>query len=298
MAEKGKGFFSQSGPFMKYGTLVFDMAYISVLWLAFSGVGLLNIGMMVLPESLLIGPLGLLLILLTVLHVGPATSACFFVMNRRQRDMDTYVWREFWRSYTRNYKQGLFLSLALNIVLALLLFGIYQEIVNMVLFGRFVYILIGIQLIFVIQILFLNIYCFSMLARFDMSVKDFLRIGFFMANKHLPTTVLCAGLLLGFTAVTVLYVPILMFFLPGLYACLTSALLERVFRKYMPDEDEELEQEEVEGFNLDASRQEIIDRYTGHSRHFEDEEPSITIIKPEEEKADVTIVKHADEDEN
>ncbi len=298
MSERGKRFFSQSGPFVKYGTLVFDMVYVSLLWLIFSGAGLAVIGMIALPDSLLTGPIGLLLILLTALNAGPAASACFYVMNRRQRDMDTYVWREFWRSYSRNYKQGMALAVVLNIVLTMLLFGIYQEIVNMVLFGRFVYILIGIQLIFVIQILFLNIYCFSMLARFDMPVRDFLRIGFFMSNKHLPTTLLCVVLLLGFAAVTVLYVPMLMFLLPGLYACLASALLERVFRKYMPDEDEELEQEEVEGFNLDASRQEIIDRYTGHSRHFEDEEPSITIIKPEEEKADVTIVKHADEDEN
>ena len=159
MSERGKRFFSQSGPFVKYGTLVFDMVYVSLLWLIFSGAGLAVIGMIALPDSLLTGPIGLLLILLTALNAGPAASACFYVMNRRQRDMDTYVWREFWRSYSRNYKQGMALAVVLNIVLTMLLFGIYQEIVNMVLFGRFVYILIGIQLIFIASVCWRGLTC-------------------------------------------------------------------------------------------------------------------------------------------
>ena len=44
-----------------------------------------------------------------------------------------------------------------------------------------------------------------------------------------------------------------------------AALLERVFRNYMPDEDEELEKEDVGDFNINDERQAIINRYLGRS---------------------------------
>lgn len=301
MAETGKGFFSQEGPFMKYGALVFDMVFISILWMFFSGIVLLFAILVFMPGLQLTAQWGLpiliVAVLLPVLHIGPATSACFFVMSRRQRDMDTYVWREFWKSYKRNYKQGIGLSAILNAVPGLLLWLIYTEIVYAGLFGTSVSILIGLQLIFVIEAAFLNIYCFSMLARFDMKTKEFIKIGFIMANKHLPTTLACLVLMVGSIAVTILYVPMLVAILPGVYSYATAALLEKVFRRYLPDEDEALEKEEVEGYDLDAERQAIIDRYTGNSHRYEDEEASITIVEEKTGKADITIVKHAEEEE-
>ena len=61
------------------------------------------------------------------------------------------------------------------------------------------------------------------------------------------------------------------FFMFGLYFYFSGMMLERVFRNYMPDEDEELEEEEVEGYDLEAERQEIIDRYTGKISQNEEE---------------------------
>ena len=292
-----KGFFSQEGPFMKYGTLVFDLAYVSVLWVLFSGVGLWIGAVMVVPEDLMASPFSLIFLLIAAIHVGPASTACFYVMSRRQRGVDTYIWQEFWKSYKQNYKQGIALSAILNGALTLLALLVYTELLNMPIFGSTVFILIGIQLLFAIELLFLNVYSFSMLARFEMRVSDFLRIGFFMANKHLPTTLLCGVMVIASAVVCVLYFPILVFVLPGICSYLSAALLEKVFRKYMPDEDKELEETEVEGFSLDEERQAIIDRYTGHSRSF-DEEPSITIIKPaEEEAAEITIVQEEEKED-
>jgi uncharacterized membrane protein YesL len=303
MANSGKGLFSQEGPFMKYGTLLFDMVLISLLWLAFSGI-LVMLGILLLVSLLSVPsnwgiPIMILAVLIPVLHIGPATTACFYVMSRRQRNVDTYLWREFWHSYQENYKQGIVLSLILNAVPSLLLFLIYMEVIYAGYFGNSLPVLLGFQLIFVAEALFTDIYVFSMLARFDMTTKDFLRYGFILANKHLPVTLLCVVLLAGFVAVTILLVPLLMLFLPGLYAYLSAALLERVFRNYMPDEDAELEQEEVEGFDLDAERQAIMDRYSGHSASYDDAEASVTFVEPKaEEAAEVTIVQRAEDKKN
>ena len=53
--------------------------------------------------------------------------------------------------------------------------------------------------------------------------------------------------------------------LVSIYSYIAVALLERVFRNYMPSEEDLIAQEDLGSFNLDAERQEIINRYMGRS---------------------------------
>ena len=53
----------------------------------------------------------------------------------------------------------------------------------------------------------------------------------------------------------------------------------------MPSEDEELEEEELEGFSLDAERQAIIDRYMNQTKY--DAEGEYRYVKVDESGHDV-----------
>lgn len=61
-----------------------------------------------------------------------------------------------------------------------------------------------------------------------------------MVIAHLPMTVLM--LVVAFVALVALYIaPFLIFILPAVYTWIQSYILERVFRKYMSEEDREAE---------------------------------------------------------
>ena len=129
--------------------------------------------------------------------------------------------------------------------------------------------------------IFISIYILPMLARFEMPVKELFRNSFFMANKHLPFTIIVAAVLFGAFAL-IYYVHIgFIFIIVSVYCYIAAGILERVFRNYMPDEDEELEQEDFGDFSISAERQAIIDRYLGRSTENEDEEGGVVYVDEE-----------------
>ena len=283
---------------MKYGTLLFNFMAMSLVWLVFSGVLPVFALIVILPSKFMAGWIGFALMFVCLIHVGPASAAGFYTMSRIQREKETYFWREFWNSYKMNYKQGIILGAIFTAVLTIFAVILYLELVNMRLFGKTFFFLLAMQIFFLIEIIFIVMYSYALLARFDMKVFQFIRLGYLMANKHLPSTALCFALLAGAVFVIVAWMPIAIILLVGVFLYFEAAILERVFRKYMPDQDEELLEEEVEGFNLDAERQAIIDRYTGNVHRNVEEEATITIIQPEEEaEAQITIVRPAEEKE-
>ncbi len=292
-----KNFFKEQGPFMKYGTLLFNFMAMSMVWLVFSGVLPLFALIIILSSNFMAGPIGFVLIFICLIHVGPASAAGFYTMSRMQREKDTYFWREFWGSYKMNYRQGIILGGIFTALLMILAVSFYFELVNTSIFGKTIYFLLPMQIFMLFEVVFIMLYSYALLARFDMKVFQFIRLSYLMSNKHLPTTALCFVLFAAVIFIIVACMPIAVILLVGVFLYLEAALLERVFRKYMPDQDEELLEEEVEGFSLDAERQAIIDRYTGNVHRNTDEEATITIVQPEEkeeETAQITIVRAAE----
>jgi uncharacterized membrane protein YesL len=81
---------------------------------------------------------------------------------------------------------------------------------------------------------------FPVLSRFSVGVKQLLKTSLFMAVRHLPTTIL----LVIITAVCLLgtyIMPIVILVSPALWMLFLSFLLERVFKKYMPEKSEDAE---------------------------------------------------------
>lgn len=261
-----------NGPFARVGTLVFEIIYCNILWLLFGGpIAAVVLNVLPIAVNQVTYILVLLLTLACFLHLGPATTAAFSALGKRQRNEETYTFRDFWHSYKQNYKQGILVALIFELGIGLLAYAIWLEVMNAGLFGKMIFVVLPVQGFVIIELVFIMTYIFALLARFDMSTKNLFKYAFMMSNKHLPTTLLCAAMLLGCIAGFLFWNMLSSVFLFGVCFYFSAMLLEKVFRNYMPDEDKELEEEEVEGYNLDAERQAIIDRYTGKLNQSEEE---------------------------
>lgn len=259
-----KEVFGADGPFMRIGSEIWEIIYANILWLVFGGpFAWVAINYIPLPASLAGVIIYWVLMLAALLHMGPATTAAFSAVGKRQRKEETYTFRDFWHSYKQNYKQGLLVMGIVALVIILLVYAIWLEYVNMELYGKMLYVVIPIQGFVILELICCFSYLFALLARFEMSTKNLFKYAFLMANKHLPSTIVTAAMFVACIAAFLFWNMASSFFMFGLYFYFSHIFLENVFRNYMPDEDEEAEAEEVEGYDMDAERQAIIDRYTG-----------------------------------
>ena len=224
-------FFSFDGPFNRYGGMVADMIILSFMWLLFSIIGL-------------------------GLTIGASTTAMFYVSTRRIANREGYITRDFWEAFKANFKRATLLWLMILILLLLIYFNInHIEVV-----GGMAVIIFPAQIILFVEIVLVSIYIFPMAARFDMGIKQLIKSSFFMANRHLLTSVSCA-VLLAATVVFFLAMPHLAIFVgPGIYAWLSSYMIMRIFKRYRPemDKDPVLEIQEIEAQKTEERRKRSI----------------------------------------
>lgn len=280
MAKSG-GIFSMEGPFIRIGTLVFDFIWLNILWLILGGLGpIMALMMSGIVESL--PPVVFwLLVYVFASHWGVASTALFYALGKKQRGTDSYTTRDFMHAYKTNYVQGLIAGLILTAVIGLLAYNMWLMYYNIQEFGNSLYIMFPLEVLLMVEIIMISIYLFPMLARFEMSIKDLFRYSFFMANKHLPFTILVAALLVGSFALVYFVSILFAMIIVSVYAYIACGLLERVFRNYMPSEEED---DELSGdFSLDAERQAIIDRYMGRSTLSELDEGGIVRVDENDE---------------
>ncbi|MBQ6240108.1 MAG: DUF624 domain-containing protein [Firmicutes bacterium] len=287
--------FDMDGPFIKYGTLLFDMVMLSAVWAVTGGF----VPVMLLLSTGIFGYVPLIVTVLIiyafVLHWLIATCSTMYSLGKKQRGTDTYTLRDFGHAFKLNYKQCMIISLIITTLVLLIAYNIWLIAYNKQSFGIMTYIIMPLELLVGLELIFVMLYIPNLVARFDMKTKDFIKYSFLMANKHLLTTLILIVLFAGTVYLCVFVNMGLIIVLPGLYMYIAAALLERVFKNYMPNEDEELENEEIEGFSLDAERQAIIDQYLNQSKF--DDQGEYKIVKVDEEgkeiveKDDYHIVK-------
>ena len=214
-------FFSLEGPFNKYGGFIADMFILNLMWIIFS---------------------------IPLITIGASTSAMFYVATRRIADREGYITSDFWYAFKANFKRATMLWLIVFFIGGVLLWNIFGGAMEYVP-ERTVGFVFPAQIIFFIQLLLLNSFIFPVTARFDMKVVEVLKYSFFMANRHLLTSLLCAITLVGLVFLSWLS-PMVFFIAPGVYACIASFLIMRIFKRYRPDMDPdpivEIQQREAE----------------------------------------------------
>lgn len=207
------GFFRIDGPFYKFGNMIYYLLVYNILWIIFS---------------------------LPVFTIGASTTALFYVMGKVVRDEDFSTFKDFWKSFKMNFKQ----STIITLILAVLYLILYVDLKNISAFGSMAKIIMPAQFAVVIELVFITLYIFPILSRFDMPIKNLFKTAFFMSNKHIFSTITCATSIVAI--VFLIYkVPGLFIMMPfSLYGLAVSYILNNVFRRYIPEEnDEEIDEE-------------------------------------------------------
>jgi uncharacterized membrane protein YesL len=212
--------FNINGKFYSFMTKVADLIILSVLWLLTS---------------------------LPVITLGASSSALYYsVIKVVRKDSEGPV-HAYFKAFKGNFKQGTVITVAVA-AFALLVTAV----------GTVVYRVHSdaetLQRIYTIYLILLGIiiawlhYLISYIARFQAPLKTVLKNSLVISLVNLPQSVsmmilftLCiVGFILSFPASAMVII-----LAPGVYALLTSYLVERIYHKYQPEETEEASSEET-----------------------------------------------------
>lgn len=238
-----KEFMGTGGPVAKVGGVIFDIFFVNILWLVLGGPALVLI-LHILPLGEATGTftiIDVVSIVLLMIMAGPATCAAFAALGKKQRHEDSYTLKDFWKSYSRNFLQGMGITLLISIVGMMIAYSAWIVLNNSVLFGQMVYVTVPLECLAGVVIILTLTFLYPLLARFEMTSRDLIKNAFIMSVKHLPTTLLCLVLLVGILAATFLWNLGVGFFGVGVYVYVSQLLMERVFRRYLPEEELEKE---------------------------------------------------------
>ncbi|MGN0349533.1 MAG: YesL family protein [Roseburia sp.] len=208
-----------------------DGLMLNLLWLMCCLPLGLNMLLALLSQTILL----LLPCVLTAVPAGVATTAVYYTVNKVIRQERGYAFREFWQSFLGNLKQGAVITM-LYTVMALVIF------VDGYIMYRFVGEGEKIRLLYLVFVMFFGllmmwgIYLFPHLARFENSTKKLMKNAALMAIADLPKTLVLFALLLACAALCYKF-PFALLFVPVLYIYIQTGILEKIFRKYMSEED-------------------------------------------------------------
>lgn len=182
-----------------------------------------------------------LLTCIPIFTAGAGLTAMYYTMQKAIRNDRGYVSGEFWHSFKMNFKQstviwlivllvGIVLSVDVKILDAMNDAG--NPIGKAAIFFRVMLILEGLWCM----------YLFPYMARFVNTNKIIMKNAAFMAILNLPWTFLLAIIMVVFGLV-IFIIPISIFIAPAIYTWFQNKILEKVFRKYMSEEDRIAEEE-------------------------------------------------------
>ena len=213
-------FFSINGKFYSFMTKVADLMILSVLWLFTS---------------------------LPVITLGASSSALYYSVIKVVREESDRPTKAYFRAFRDNFKQstwitGGFLALTLLVTaIGTAVYRIHPDPHTLQRIYAAYLILLG------IAIAWLH-YLLSYIARFQAPLKTVLVNSLVICFVNLPQSIsmtilfiLCVmGFILAFPGTAMVII-----LAPGVYALLTSYLVERIYKKYQPEENEETSAEEA-----------------------------------------------------
>lgn len=208
-------FFNPDGSIMKALSRIADLAILNILWLICS---------------------------LPVVTMGAATTALISMTLKMTDDREGYIFRDYFKAFKRNFKQSTIIWLMILAVMAVL--GADYYIMCHWNSGLKYCMLVAIMLASLI-LLFVGLYVFALIAKFENTIKEYLKNAFFMSIRHLPYTallVLIFGMQL-FVDYSMLadiqYFPILILFGESAFVYVMSYIYERIFKGYISEPESE-----------------------------------------------------------
>lgn len=175
-----------------------------------------------------------LLLCMPLVTIGPATAALYYTVVKTFRNTKDETFRMYLKSFKENLKLGIPVTLT-GLPLAVFLAWGYNVMSNHISTSA------GVVMYMVYYILLLvpaGIYCyiFPLMGRFEFQMAPLFQTAFVMAFRHLPSTVVIVMLTVEMMIYTVeKWWPV--FFTPVLTILLVSLFLERIFPKYLREEE-------------------------------------------------------------
>lgn len=173
---------------------------------------------------------------LPVITVGTSTTALYYTVYKAIRCDRGYVGKNFWSAYRSNFKQTAKIWFMMLVILAMIVFDLHlfrPQPDQPVWVGVCYYFIVGIAFLFVIW----NIFIFTYSARFENNIRDVLKNAALLAVSHLPWSLGMLLLLLGILVI-VYVIPPLLFVAPAALFFVYSYILEMIYQKIMPEEEE------------------------------------------------------------
>lgn len=188
-----------------------------------------------------------LLCSLPVVTIGAAASALYYAVAKSVRRERGYPTKEFFRAFKRNLKNGTVLTVIFGGLAALILYNrevLWQasagerEMLSEIMMGSSdgraltLYVIYDGILIFIAMLI---VYLFPVLSRFAMKLSDIVKLSFVMSLRFFYFTILLmAGTgILFYLQWKVLPMPTILL-LPGGWTYISSFLLEKAMKKYIP----------------------------------------------------------------
>lgn len=209
-----ENFFNYDNKFFRAVNKIVDAFYASILWVLFS---------------------------IPIITFGASTTAFYYTVHKSLRGNRGYVWQSFRTSFKSNFKQTTKIWLIMFAVFAFLYadcritFSFLQQESPLGALYYFFYFLIFFWAVWCV-------YIFSYSARFENGLKATMKNAAFIAILNLPWSFLVLVLLLG-GAFIVYMSPIMLTLIPAAVMCCYDIFLEKIYRKYMSEEDLKKEQE-------------------------------------------------------
>ncbi len=217
------GFFNPENRFFRFMDKVVDIICLSIIWT---------------------------ISIIPIFTFGAATSAMYYDVNKVVVHGRGYMWSDFWSSFRKNFKQTTPVGLIYTAICLFLAWDIrlvYQLTVagEAGLVGFLFWPLIIISCLVVAW----GLYLFPYLGRFTDSMGKLFKNTAIIMMANLGWSVLL--FLIFVVAVALIYIShgALIVAVPGLYTVFQNAILEKIFRKYMSEEDIAAEDEANRDFS-------------------------------------------------
>lgn len=171
-----------------------------------------------------------IIVCIPLVTIGPAISALYYASVKSIRRDRSYPIKEFFKAFKRDFKQSFIVGLILVLAAAIIYVDIrfvVDFIKNDFTAMRYVYLIIG------LVISFISVYIFPLISRFSLKISGLFRLSFYLAIRHLLTTVVSLILLFGGFVLVYISAGLAMILVPVLLNLLISIMMEKVLIKCM-----------------------------------------------------------------
>lgn len=207
-------FFSYDGGIMQALSKLFDCICLAILWI---------------------------ICCVPIFTIGASTTALYYAYNKAIRQKRSYAFKEFFHGFKISFKQStvVWLIVLLLYVVTILDLIILRGVADSIGIAKIV---LAFILAMIVLVTMWVTYVFPYMARFENHTKAVLKNSAIIMIANLPWSILLLVLFV-ISAGLFLLIPMFGMFVPALYVAFANLILERIFRKYMSEEDLESEKE-------------------------------------------------------